>query len=427
MFVRYWPRGLGLRVENRSRSWLGVAVAALLAGLLASCDRTDAAGTPNTASARVPETGMVKVIRKNLQRKLVVSSELVPFQQIDVYAKEAGFVQKLSVDYGVHVKTGDVMAVLEIPELQEQLQEDDAAIKNAVGQVGRARQDRDRVQAQETATHLQYMRLEQVAKSRPGLVAQQEVDDWQAKDSAAAAQVSAATSALQSAESELTRVQAALRRDQVMYNYSKITAPFSGVVTKRYANFGTLMQAATQSSAQALPLVQLSEDDKFRLVIPVPEEYVPYIRTGDSVAVRVGALNRNFPGRVARTSVDVEADTRTMHTEVDVPNPNRLLMPGMYAEATLTIEQRKQALAVPPEAISTEGDKNTAWVVDPAGQLHERDLTLGIETPTEVEVVSGLNDGEQVVVGDRSGLKNGQKVRPKEVRLLQYHGDQTDH
>ncbi|HEV2447906.1 MAG TPA: efflux RND transporter periplasmic adaptor subunit, partial [Candidatus Sulfopaludibacter sp.] len=415
-----------MRVANRSRRWFQAAIAVPLAGLLASCGRTDAAGTPNSAAAQVPEVGVVKVARRNLERNLVVSSELVPFQQIDVYAKEAGFVQKLSVDYGTHVKTGEVMAVLEIPELEVQLQEDAAAIKDAMGQADRAQKDRDRVQAEETAIHLQYSRLNQVAKSRPGLVAQQEVDDWLAKDSAAAAQVSAATGALQSAQSQLTRAQAALRRDQVIYNYSKITAPFNGVVTKRYANFGTLMQAATSSSAQVLPLVQLSEDDKFRLVIPVPEEYAPYIRIGNPVQVRVVALNRSFPGTVARISVDVEEETRTMHTEVDVPNSNRLLMPGMFAEATLTFDRRNQALAVPPEAISSEGDKSTAWVVDAAGLLRERNVTVGIETPTEVEVVAGLTEGEQVVVGDRSGLQNGQKARPKEVRLLQYQGGQPE-
>ncbi len=398
----------------------------LLGEALAGCGRTDAAANPDAAPAPIPVVGVVKVTRKDLHRNLVVSSELVPFQQIDVYAKEAGFVQKLNVDYGTHVKTGEVMAVLEIPKLQAQLQEDEAAIQDEVGQVARAEKDRDRVEAEQTATHLRYTRLQQVADTRQGLIAQQEVDDWRAKDASGAAQLSAAASALQSAQSELRRAQAMQRRDQAVYDYSRITAPFNGVVTKRYANFGTLMQAATSSSAQVLPLVQLSEDDKFRLVIPVPEEYAPNIRIGDPVAVRVDALNRNFPGRVARISVDVKAETRTMHTEVDVANPNRLLMPGMYAEATLTFDRRSHVLAVPPEAIDTEADKSTAWIVNPAGQVQERGLTVGIETPAAVEVVSGLNDGEQVVVGSHSGLKNGQRVRPKEVQLVQYEGERKE-
>ena len=99
----------------------------------------------------------------------------------------------------------------------------------------------------------------------------------------------------------------------------EITAPFAGVVTERYANLGALVQAGTASSTQAMPVVKLSEDDLFRLVIPVPESYVRYIRVGDPVEVRVPSLNQTFPGKVARFSVDVKESTRTMHTEVDVP------------------------------------------------------------------------------------------------------------
>ena len=120
----------------------------------------------------------------------------------------------------------------------------------------------------------------------------------------------------------------------MLFDYSKITAPFAGVVTQRFANLGTLMQAGTSSSTQAMPLVRLSEDDLFRLVIPVPESYVQYIHLGDPVSVNVPSLNRTFPGKVARFSVDVREDTRTMHTEVDVLNPDRVLLPGLYAEAT---------------------------------------------------------------------------------------------
>ena len=223
--------------------------------------------------------------------------QLVPFQQIDVYAKESGFVNQLNVDYGTRVTKGDVMAVLEIPELQEQLNEDQADIKDAVGQVDRTKEELSRVQAQQNVAHLEYTRLNQVAQNKPGLVAQQEVDDRQGTDLAAQAQVSATQATLQSAQSQLQRAQAKLQHDQVLYDYAKITAPFSGVVTQRYANLGTLMQSGVNTSTQALPLVQLSEDDKFRLVIPVPESYVPSIHLGDPVQVQVPALHRTFPAR----------------------------------------------------------------------------------------------------------------------------------
>ena len=370
------------------------------------------------------EVGVVRAVRTNLQQTLVISSELVPFQQIDVYAKESGFVHALNVDFGTHVKAGQVMAVLEIPELQMLLEEDQAAIKDAANEVARYQEELSRVQAQENVTHLQFTRLDTVAKNKPGLVAQQEVDDWQGKDLAAASQVAAARASLASARSRLDVTQARERHDQALFDYSKITAPFTGVVTKRYANLGTLMQSGMNSSTQAIPLVQLSEDDRFRLVIPVAESYVPAIRIGDPVDVRIPALNRTFPGKVARFSVDLDEDTRTMHTEVDVRNPEGVLMPGMYAEATLTLNRRNGAVAVPPEAINIEGAGRTVWVVDPTGKVEDRAVTVGVETPEEVEVVSGLRAGEMVAAGDRSRLKAGETVRPKEIHLIHYHGSE---
>lgn len=398
-------------------------IAALLGTLLASCSgRTSAANEPDQQE---PIVGVVRVARKTLQRTLIVSSELVPFQQIDVFAKESGFVQKLNVDYGTHVRAGDIIAVLEIPELRIQLEEDKAEIKDANTQIDRAQEDFRRVRAQHDVAHLQFTRLNEVAKSRPGLVAQQEVDDQHGKDLAAEAQMAAASAEVASAESQLTRAQARLRRDQAVYSYSEITAPFSGVITNRYANLGTLVQSGTHSSTQAMPVVQLSQDDLFRLVIPVPESYVPYIRIGDPVDVRVPALNKSFPGRVARFSVDVEDSTRTMHTEVDVPNPSRVLVPGAYAEATLILEKRAEVIALPPEALNIQGEQGTIWVVDGSGGVHLRSVKTGLETPDDIEITSGVSEGELVAVGDRSGLRAGEKVRPKEIQLLRYKPDTT--
>ena len=233
------------------------------------------------------------------------------------------------------MKAGQVMAILEIPELEAQLQEDQAEIKNAANQVTRAHHELERYEAQYNALHLQYTRLNGVFESQPGIVAQQEVDDSQGKDLAASSQVDAGQAALEAAQSQLAVAKAKFSRDQSLFDYSKITAPFTGIVTERYANLGTLVQAGTGSSTQAIPLVKLSQDDLFRLVIPVPEAYVQYIRIGDPVNVRVPSLNRTFPGKVASFSVDVQSDTRTMHTEVDVANPQRVMLPGLYADADL--------------------------------------------------------------------------------------------
>jgi RND family efflux transporter MFP subunit len=396
----------------------GVGLTAILIVLFPSCGKVRG----KSDSPAAVTGGVTKVIRKSLQRQITLSSELVPFQQIDVYAKESGFVKKLYVDYGSRVQTGQLMATLEIPELEAQMQEDQAAIKNATNEVSRAEHQLQRYQAQYKALHLEYTRLNGVFESQPGLVAQQEVDDAQGKDLAAASQADAGASALEAARSELLVNNARLVHDQALFAYSRITAPFAGVVTQRYANLGTLMQAGTSSSTQAMPLVKLSQDDLYRLVIPVPESSVRYIRVGDPVEVRVPALNRSFPGKVARFSLDVQEGTRTMHTEVDVPNPGRLLMPGMYAETTLTLEAKDNILAVPLEALDHAGNQTTVYVASPTGKVEDRVVTMGLETSTDAEVVSGLTEGDSVIVSDRSGLKPGEEVHPQLVQMLQFHG-----
>jgi RND family efflux transporter MFP subunit len=399
------------------------------AGVLSSCSGTGKvqAKNPGDAASGWVSVGVVKVIRKDVGRTLTVSSELVPFQEIDVFAKESGFVKELNVDYGSHVQKDQILATLEIPELQLQVKEDDAAVKNAAAQIPHAQDELNRVQAQQKVLQLQYDRLNGVAQSKPGLVAQQEVDDSEGKALASAAQVEGAKSNLQSAESVLAAAQAKREHDQALFDYAKITAPFAGVVTQRFANLGTLMQAGTSSSTQALPLVRLSQDDLFRLVIPVPESYVKFIHLGDPVSVNVPSLSRTFPGKVARFSVDVREDTRTMHTEVDVPNPGRVLLPGLYAEATITLEKKDRAIAVPLQAVDQDNNKTTVDIVDSSGKIERRQIVLGIQTATDAEVLSGLQEGELVVVSDRSGLKAGQTVQTKVINLMQYQSSEEQH
>jgi len=199
------------------------------------------------------------------------------------------------------------------------------------------------------------------------------------------------------------------------------------VITQRFANLGALVQAGTGSSTQAMPVVRLSEDDRFRLVIPVPETYVKYIHIGDPVSVKVPSLDRTFPGKIARFSVDVREDTRTMHTEVDVLNPQGVLLPGLYADATIQLEHKRDALAVPLQALDRQGDGVTVDVVDASNTIEIRHVVIAIQTATDAEVLSGLKEGDFVVVSDRSSLKGGQVVQPKQIDLMQYRSPDEQH
>jgi RND family efflux transporter MFP subunit len=385
---------------------------------LTSCSKREVSAEAKEAPAP-DEVGTALVKRMPVAQHLTLSSELVPFQEIDVYAKEPGYVKELNVDYGSHVTKGQVMAVLEVPELQAQLDEDQAAINAQSDQVNRLQSEVARAKAQHQMVHLQSERLAGVAKTQAGLVAQQEVDDAQGKDLAAESQVEAAQGAYQGAKSQLAMTKAKLNRDQALYDYSKITAPFDGVVTQRYANYGALMQAGT-TSTQATPLVRLSDEHLFRLVIPVPESDVKYIHVGDPVSVHVDSVDETVRGKVARSSIDISGATRTMHTEVDIPNTNGKLVPGAYAEAEITLNHNPSALVVPLQAIDHQGDETSVMTVGADNRVQSRKVTIGIQLPDYVEVLAGVSAGDQVVISDRSGLKAGQTVKPKTLQTISY-------
>lgn len=407
---------------NQTRYLL--AAAALVAGtLLTGCSRMEKVSAKEDAPAAAVEpvtVGVAPAVHKPISRQITLSAELVPYQEIDIYAKESGYLKQLLVDYGTRVKKGQLVATLEIPELQMQLQQDAAAIKNQQELINQFQHQVERVSAQVNMYELQFKRLKGVADSKPGMVAQQEVDDADAKYLAAQAQLEGAKSSVASAQSELAAAQAKEERDHVLFDYSRIYAPFSGIITQRFANEGTLVQAGTSSATNVLPIARLSQDDLYRLVIPVPESGVKYIRVGDAVDVRVGALDRTFPGKVVRFSGDINQATRTMHTEVDVPNPNHVMVPGMEAEATLTLQRDNNALAVPLQAVNHEADKTTVYVVGADNRIQDRPVTLGLQTANDAQVLSGLKPGDKVVVSDRGSLKPGDSVKTHEVDVLAY-------
>ncbi len=313
------------------RTLLYLGLIAMVAGALASCGGSGKvqARDPGDNSSTEVSVAVAKAARKTLEQTPTVSSELVPFQEIDVYAKESGYVKELNVDYGTHVKAGQVMAVLEIPELQLQLQAGrrrDQSCRRSGYACRHASRRRGGAQ-QSSAFHYDSLGRGRQDESRIGGAAGS--GRCAGKGSGRGRRMwKRQKSNLQiRAEPGWKPLSAKRQRDGALFDYAKITAPFDGVVTQRFANLGTLMQAGTNSSTQAMPLVQLSEDDLFRLVIPVPESYVRYIHVGDPVSVNVPSLNRTFPGKVARFSADVKEDTRTMHTEVDVYNtPDRSLV-----------------------------------------------------------------------------------------------------
>ena len=402
---------------KQRRCFLLVAPIVSLAVLTTSCGARGALET-SPEPIQTPTVAVVKATRADLSSGLVLTAEFTPFQEIDVMAKVSGYIRQINVDIGDRVKEGQLLATLEIPEMQDDITRAAATIEEANAELSAARDELQRAQSARDIAHLSYSRILDVSKREKGLVPQQEVDEANSRDLVAEAQVSAAKSRIAATEQHIHVAQADQSRIKTLYQYAVITAPFSGVVTKRYANTGSLIQAGTSSQTQAMPVVRLSENGLLRLALPVPESVVPLIHLGGRVDVRVSALNRSFPGVVARFADKVDESTRTMKTEVDVPNPSLMLVPGMYAEVDLTTEQRRNVLSVPAEAVNGSGDAASVYTVQPSGALQIVPVHLGIESARLVEIRSGdLKEGDSVVVGSRAGLKAGSIVRPKVITL----------
>jgi RND family efflux transporter MFP subunit len=325
---------------------------------------------------------VARVHREDLYREIAIPAEFRPYNEVDVHAKVSGYVQRIDVDIGDRVKAGALLAILEIPELRDDL---DHAVAT-----------RKRAYADYRDVHLSYTRLLAVNQQHPNLVAQQDLDTAAAKDAMA--------------EGAMAAAKADVEKYQTLVGYTKITAPFGGVITRRYADPGALIQAGTASQTQAMPLVHLSDNYRLRLDFPVSVDYVRDVRTDAPVTVRVESLGgRPFEGRVVRFSDRVDDSTRTMIVETEVENPTLEVVPGMYAAVTLKIDQRPHVLAVPVEAVP-QGTK-TVLVVNPDHRLEERAITLGLETATLYEVTSGLADGDLVMIGNSAQLRPGQTVQ----------------
>jgi RND family efflux transporter MFP subunit len=351
--------------------------------------------------------------RKPISNTLTLSGEFRSFQEVDVHAKVAGYIRNIYVDVGDHVKAGQILAVLEVPELSAQLLGADAAVHRAGDAIHRAQGDLARAQSLHEATHLDYNRLKEASTAKPGLIAQQELDDAQAKDKEGEAQIDASEAALAEAHSQLDEALAQQKQLNAMSDYTKIIAPFAGVVTHRYVDTGALVQAGTNSNTQALPVVSVAETDLFRLILPVPESAVPSVRLGTMVKVHVSSLKRDFEGKVSRYADDLNVDTRTMHTEVDVPNQDGSIVAGMYAEVAIALARKADALVVPVQSVSRNGTQASVLVVNSQNRIEERQVRLGLEGSDNVEVVSGLAPNDRVVIGSRSQFRSGDIVVPK--------------
>jgi RND family efflux transporter MFP subunit len=368
---------------KKAKKFLTLLALAAAAMFCASCKRATATESNSTEQ---PTAATARVEREDLTKIVPIPAEFRPYVEVQLHAKVSGYLDKMNVDFGDRVKAGELLATIEVPELGDEL-------NNAIAEERRADVDF-------TNSHLIYERLMEVNHDHPNLVAQQDIDTATAKELASQAAVGAA--------------QADVGKYRTLVGYTRITAPFDGIVTRRFVDPGALVESGTATD-NTQPLLEISDNYHLRLDFFVSEEYVQDIHVGGIVSGTIVSMgNKPFSGKITRTALKVNLDTRTMETEIEVPNPDLTLVPGMYVNLDLPVESREHALCIPVQAIPA-GRATSVYVVNNQNEIEDRPVTLGLETPNRFEVLSGLKEGELVLIGDRFQYRVGEKVVPKAV------------
>ncbi|WP_130422430.1 efflux RND transporter periplasmic adaptor subunit [Edaphobacter modestus] len=364
-------------------------------------------------SAPVATASIAPVVRGDLSSTLTVAGEFQPYQEVELHAKVSGYIRRINVDIGDRVRNGQVIATLEVPELTAQVAGSQAEVRHSQSEIARAQSGVALTEANYAAVHAAYTRLSEASKQRPGLVAEQELDDSRARDLDAQAKINVAKSALEATKEQLGVSQADNQRVQSLKDYSVVTAPFTGVITMRYADVGSLIQAGTASNTQSMPVVKVAQSDLLRLRMPVPEEDVPFIKIGGDVSIKLQATGKTFTGKIIRFTRELSTSTRTMLAEVDVPNPDLTLSTGMTAQTTIVLQAQKNVLTVPAGAVLKGDGRASVLIVDTHNTVQKVPVTLGIQSPDRIEITQGLSEHQSVIVSGQTNYQPGQVVRPQ--------------
>jgi RND family efflux transporter MFP subunit len=415
--------GAGVAAKSSSpefRSMIGMnkqrhrALAVVIAVMaLVGVEGCRGGGRPISATAAtLPSARVATAQRGDISHLLTVAGQFQAYQVVDVHPKVSGYMKQINVDIGDIVHPGETLAVLEVPELKAQVEQTEFRLKQSQEEITRAEHEIKRAEALNYALHAESERLQAAAATRPGLIAQQELDDAQSKDLSSQAQVDAAKSAMAAAQQHAAAARADNERVEALESYTRVTAPLDGVIVWRYADTGALIQGGTNSNTAALPIVRISQSSLLRLRVPVPEDDVRFIKEGDPVNIRVDAIGRAFTGKVVRFTRNVNFETRTMETEIDLENRDLAIAPGMYANALLQLQSERHVVTTPVDALVLRGDQQVVYVLDGSNRVHIRPVNVGIQGQKLAEIVSGLAPGDRVILGGQQNYQQGEEVTP---------------
>ena len=401
--------------ENSKSSkpvWVGLGLIALLAAMFAAGylpklerDRVLAANVKKEKTT-LPEVNVAEAKAASSEADLVLPGNITPMAEAVINGRAEGYLRKRYVDIGDRVKAGQLLAEVEAPELEHQVQQARATLAQTRAALGHAQQGLAQSQSNLRLADVTMQRWKTLVER--GVVSKQEFDQKQAAFESEQATVQSAQSDVRAAEENIHASQANLERLGNLQSYVKITAPFAGVVTVRSVDVGSLI-----STNGSTPLFRIAQIDTMRIMVDVPERSAPMIKLGEPAEVTLQEFpGRKFVGRVSRTANSLDAGTRTLPTEVQVPNPDRSLLPNMYAQVKLIGARTAAAILIPGDALVVRPEGTLAAVIGKGNKVHFQAVEVGRDYGPEIEIRSGLQAGDRVAVNPTDDVREGAVVNP---------------
>jgi len=435
----------------------------LLGVCIAGCgQKTETEADANDSSKQeLPKVATVKPKTMGLTQKTDQPGRIEAYSMTRIHAKVTGFIEQMLVDIGDHVtgpkkdeqgrmlEPGQLLAVLVAPELANELSQKEAMIDQAKADIDQAKAAIEvaesmalsadanvaEANASQRKAEAEYARwkseadrinllastktvtskladetnqqLKAADAGREEVIAR--IQSAKAKANESKVGISKSKADLRSIEAKLQIAQAEYQRVKSLCEYLLVRAPYSGIISERNFDPGSLIQVSQANNSN--PLFTIVQTQRVRVHLDVPEGDAILVKPEGKATIKVPALNnRAFEGTVSRTGWVLRASTRTLDCEIEVPNAEGLLRPGMYANVELIVAQKSDVVTLPRSAIVQQDGKPTCFVVAADGQIVRKGLQTGIATPTDIEIVSGLDGSENVISANASGFKEGQKA-----------------
>lgn len=353
---------------SKKKKIYSIALVIVIALALASFLFSLLSKSANKSDYKIAPISLVS--KENLAYDITLNAELYPIQEADLYSKVAGYLKAINVDEGTVVRKGQLIATLDVDELKRDLEKAKANYDDA---------------------KLDYDRITQVIEKNPGLLAESEVDK-----SRSISQIAKAN----------------YEKSKTLFEYSKIRAPFDGIITKRFLDPGALVQSAISSNTQTTPIVHIADNTKLRIIFPIPESVVSKVQVGTPVEILVQSTGQIIQSKISTVSGKINQNVRSMDTEIYIDNKEYKITPGMYASVKVKLDEKKAVLTLPIQAVAN-GDKPNVWLINANNEIEEREIKIGMQTADKIEIIDGLKDGDKILFGSRNSFSIGMVVEPK--------------